>query len=927
MSSLPPSPLPEGVQPVDNGPNNNESTESANPLKGVDEELQATITNLVSALGGPDITQVHRPYKLGDDALACLRDLKKWLRVFDEKQERLDVARAIAETSLVTFDLLEILSQWDLEEEEADRKQTNSLDLESESEKPARAAKRFRIALACLELLVPLTWPIVLNPESSESYFFHSPSLRRSYILYKQAILTHPKQRVFRAIIRLCLPALQADPEKRSARDEGILKLAIFFIRNILQINVKDDPNESEDIARSNEVQVLSNQTVLDFLVMIASGIGESFKFHSAPVMECIYHLLYGLKIHQVLDILPDFTASTIAKPHQALKELLAMEKTVKQNMQRTAPTRHNRFGTIISVQTPDNGRLTVSGQPALLNTSLTLGNLDAAKKWHRPKRVDIKNRQEWDVNINLTEETRSQLNVFVVSFLDSGYNPLFGDLRKVFERELGEYSKTLLPEHQVQFLYLVSWFLEAERARHVIKATFAKRGSVRKEEDYNRVASTLNQTMFIIVMNSMRNSYEDKQWHIVYASMLCFKEILNTVNQMESQGTEEMQDMAENIKSRLFYEEHSLDLLAQIPKTAHARDISYLNLAVELTHIVLQALQKYATDKQTIYIRSKRQTQQRRKKKKDAQAENGIDPEDGVEAENESDSEVERKKTAQNIRERKFNFEVFETKFMTEETLDSYIKYLKNHKELNKRQIMYAIKFFHRIFVKRRLHYYFYRLDLMKLFDDLVGVEASKYSLTMDNSTRKEISQFVCYFVRHLKASLEKTPSLFVELLFQKAPEDLFYFENGFDKPEKPAKKIKAVGQPFEFTNEAYTENREHKFAIVVACLIDEDKTTLVEWAADTLGKAYSKRAAWITMAAADDVLETPQPPEERMLMSFFSSLLLVLPISNNFTLVIASSDAEIKDALEKDKKLQLLLELSGCKFSTSTGKAKKKS
>lgn len=49
---------------------------------------------------------------LGDDALACLKDLKKWLKLYDEKINRLDVARCLAEANLVSGDLLKILAAW-----------------------------------------------------------------------------------------------------------------------------------------------------------------------------------------------------------------------------------------------------------------------------------------------------------------------------------------------------------------------------------------------------------------------------------------------------------------------------------------------------------------------------------------------------------------------------------------------------------------------------------------------------------------------------------------------------------------------------------------------------------------------------------------------------------------------------------------------
>ena len=49
---------------------------------------------------------------LGDDALACLKDIKRWLKLFDERTSSLDVARCLAEANLVKGDLLEILAQW-----------------------------------------------------------------------------------------------------------------------------------------------------------------------------------------------------------------------------------------------------------------------------------------------------------------------------------------------------------------------------------------------------------------------------------------------------------------------------------------------------------------------------------------------------------------------------------------------------------------------------------------------------------------------------------------------------------------------------------------------------------------------------------------------------------------------------------------------
>jgi hypothetical protein len=74
-------------------------------------------------------------YVLGDDALACLKDLKRWLKLYDEKLNRLDVARCLAEGNLVNGDLLEILAVW--------------------SEESMENRMKMKIALACCNLGQP----------------------------------------------------------------------------------------------------------------------------------------------------------------------------------------------------------------------------------------------------------------------------------------------------------------------------------------------------------------------------------------------------------------------------------------------------------------------------------------------------------------------------------------------------------------------------------------------------------------------------------------------------------------------------------------------------------------------------------------------------------------------------------------------------
>lgn len=184
----------------------------------VDPELQESISSLVAALGGVDFqTNV---YKLGDEALDCLRDLRKWLQFYDAKYDRLEVSCAIANTTLVMNDIPEILGQW---ETSLRKKKDAYLD---------------RIALACLELLVPLTWPIeIVGKEGTSELFSQSLFLKQAQIKYKTAILTHNSHAILKAMIRIAArQKLEYSFRDRDSLEDGVITLICSFLETLLQL-------------------------------------------------------------------------------------------------------------------------------------------------------------------------------------------------------------------------------------------------------------------------------------------------------------------------------------------------------------------------------------------------------------------------------------------------------------------------------------------------------------------------------------------------------------------------------------------------------------------------------------------------------------------------------------------------------------------
>lgn len=842
-------------------------------------EIKAHIVNLVSALGGPDLAEEDHAYRLGDDALGCLRDLKRWLKVYDEKNDSLDVARAISETSLVTFDLLEILTRWDMEEEELDDEEEEEENEEDEAAKrrKMRREKKARIALACLELLVPLTWPIVLSKSSNPNHFHHAPHLEFSYLRYKHAILAHPQNRIFRAVIRLCLPALSIPEQKRTIRQKSTLKLTVYLFRNIFRINYRDNMDsliESTyiDTSRNTEIQVLAKQNVLDFLMTLSSNISASeFSYLNTPLMEALYYLLYGIDVEALFvgDSQDPASAGPASRNEgrvSDLKSLLSREKTLQTQMKAQFAKRTNRSSALVTLKDARGETSAVFSRMHLIGGADAYEALDQYKTKSTPRysnaslsmksnipgadSLDRLIEGQWDVSILLTKETRELLTEFCTSFLKIAFNPLFRNLRSFFESEWNasfEFSSALQYEHQVHFLYLASLFLSMERAR--LAAEVHETGA--KDMDFGLIAEVLTQNMFVIVMRMMKASLEARAWAIAYTSMRCFNEIIMTTNDMERIGDQIMRDMADNMKHRLFYLEEWLTTLSLLPCVAHTQNISFINMAVEVTYNTLSTLEKFTHKNKNIYIQASRRRAAKRKTKKV-----------GDDGENVEEDEEEAEIREYALRERQYNdrkldFVSFQRKFLKEDVIETLIIYLNNHKELSTRQLKWGLNLVHRFFVVAKYHVGFFRLDFMRMLDRILD------SRTLGKDMKTEFERFNKFFMRTFIAMLDKTPSLECEILFHKVAGRVFYLENGImaEDTKKPKANRRIAGKvalPMVFDElDDYTGPREHRFRILVAALIDTEKRELLEWTIKALTGAYDARMAWIGSTEVNDAVQ----------------------------------------------------------------------
>lgn len=773
-------------------------------------------------LGGTGADEDGR-YILGDDALACLKDVKKWLKFYDEKSNRLDVARCLAEANLVNGDLLEILAAWP-EEATDDRLKS-------------------KISLACLELLVPLTWPIERNEmQMTVNHHRHVPYLQLAQTRYKRAIIQHDAL-ILRTAVRIVLPSIALPQGERSSRDDGIIKLLVYFFRNIAMINAPQNlpiEGDESEISRSATVEAFHKQEVLALLLTIASNMGEDFNTEDTVILEVLFHLLKGVDVEKL------FIDSEQLDPSNTdeLKLLLKKEAGMHRNYAKHAPTRHNRFGTMIWVKR-DNARgvSAVSGQDVLTDNQQTLSKMDQSKKWNKPRQRSKDSDQSYDrfdLPIRLDPSATHHLRSFVEEFLDSSFNPLFSHIRKAIERE----ADRVLGAHTQQFFYLISWFLEAERVRRRKKAEAAKKSKSASKittdfeaDSFALIASVLNQETFILLNRFMQDRLDMKSWREVNAGTRCFTQILLIVQDMAESPVEEDQEIAENIQNRIFYEETTHDRIITILRSYKDQGFGYLDASTELSHVFLRMLERYSRENVDMQIRSRRRA---RKTKKAAACQRGelVDPE------GENASEIEDVAEAERVsKERKFDFTRFSAKFMTQGCIDTFVAFTKYYSELSAEQLKRAHRFFYRVAFKQDLSVMLFRLDVIALFYRMIK---GPQGLDSAGPVFREWEELVRQLIKRLVKKMSQRPELVVELLFSKIRSSVFYLEYGYEeqtvssKPRAPAV-LEVRG----------TMTKEEQIGVVVAVLYD-DKIELVDWVARLVGDAASERQSWEAEAAA---------------------------------------------------------------------------
>lgn len=764
--------------------------------------------------------------------------------------------------------------------------------------------------MAVLEILNNLTTQVELKEEQKSFHNYkHIPYLQLAQVRYKRQILQHDSERVLRTAVRAALPSMATPRKERTRRDVQLIDIMLSFLRNIAQIEQPGGlPNEGDDteISRSALIDTFQAQDIFPLILSIASSIPEEFDVQDVYVMELLFHLLKGIDPEKLF-----MEEKRLAKANtNELKSLIQKEKAMLAGYAKHAPSRHNRFGTMVWVKRDGEKVSTVSGQDFLGDDQRSLLKMDKSKKWDKPKmrarREEDKELPtgEFDLETPLSTRARTTLRSFVEDFLDSSFNPLFGHLRKPFE--LMATNGRVLPSQQMPYFYLISWFLRAQCARNKLakdkQAARSKKQpgddvALMEQDSFAIVATVLNQQTFVLLNKFMQESIDMKEWRHLNAGMKCLTQVLKTVQEMADSPFEDDQDIAENIQNRIFYEASTHDKVLTILRNYKDQGFGYLDACTELAHVFLRMLERYSKQNVDLQVRSIRRARKQKRKTdgNEGQGDNYEDRQDDV---------VEAQKV---VTERKFDFHRFAAKFATQPCIDTFVAFTRFYNDLALEQLKRAHRYLHRVAFKMEQAVILFRVDYLQLFMKMIK---GPNGLDPASPSFKEWEELVRHLFRSCIKKIDERPELVVEMLFTKISSTMFYLEHGYDR-ELPTSRPRA---PAELEVKPGMD-KKGEFGVAVSILLNQSKMDALAWLKNVLQDAADERKAWEDVEGQRKQATAPQgdDPLDELLGRASPSPGNADEAPAAPSILVKPDNDERRLATFKDNKLRLLMTLCG--------------
>ncbi|KAA1097298.1 Topoisomerase 1-associated factor 1 [Puccinia graminis f. sp. tritici] len=861
----------------------------------------------------PGSFRTERVYKLGDECLGCLKDLKKFWRL-DEEDENRTVARILYSSQIVPNDLLPILLSTQIENK-----------------------KDHRVALLCADLIAALTWPVDVAKELKEACDIEDEEERRQatnidfsslvdgQLSYKRDIV---RTGAMGPIFRLIVPVIQKPKNERTEKDENVISLVLHIIRNLLALRDKpaSGPGIEESHLQSDFIQQLSKFGIFDLLIHMSHGSNrfDEFGQWNMIVLNIWDHLFRGVDAEDLIDAETCVgtndtgeTISTVKASDKKLESLLLDEEQARKAKARKSTTRHSRFGTTLSVTTGQR-KFNLHSQTAI-TTPVELA-LDARKNQKKkPNRVA----DEFGRPTVLKSDAMKILRGVAIEFIESGFNPFFLSILKDIQREKAKATDA------IRLLYLLGFFLDCflklrEREKSVGILPTSETG-----HDFDLVADLMEPECMLWVFGKIQSGLEDKPMPIVeiHAAVECLIQQLLVIEGLTTSGVEDYTQVANVMLNRLYYDADTLDMVIKLMSKYTNQSLKYLENIVHFSFVFLKILERYAGSTDYMYVRKKK------KARKSKQKQTGLESADQVDGgadegetrnpvEDEEEAFLEAERSGVEFAEHKFEFGKFQQRFAHEAVASTLITYLRGYREFTDPELMKrVVKLMYRQAVGASAPQLFYRVSVLDTFNTMIEEKSSmpKHPVYTD------LFRFIDYILKQYFKSVGESPFIIIEALCNHGMRD---WNRTFDSssedsdgmPSKASTSRKVPKLPVEIEVRPGL-SWSQRLGVAVGLLVDKSKSDLVNKVQDILRTASASRTAIVLMNDEPDD-DDPQVDLESWLQYSgkdpSEELRAQLKQPSDTSMgkfedhrAEAGEDNEFKTALARDAELHMLLRL----------------
>ncbi|KAJ3350857.1 Topoisomerase 1-associated factor 1 [Entophlyctis luteolus] len=698
------------------------------------------LLNICTALGGFEGDK----YIPGDEAIECLRDIKKLLRI-DVRSSSRYTFDVLGEWNFVARDLVPFLLVTDV-------------------------ATSYKTALLIVELMVPLTWPYPVDPADPMS-----PNEIATLLKYKECFVS---VKVLEKIVAILLVSVAIPFRDRSEKENAKIRLILSLFRNLLAIK---DPQASvvasgdsyfQASLQERLVGAFHQAKVFELILTFASSMEEKeFRGYNMLILEIVHLIFRGRTVYSIL------VESKVVQSENLLK---LAKKEIEAKSMRKISMRHSRFGGALSLNL-GNGK-----EAPLFNAQMALNSkqsaLDSGKTTGRAK---LKGQNDSFTHpVIRNESAKVALRQTADTFLEHGFNALITCVKDDFDKE----RQHVTEDDQARFLSVVAFFLEYQvevskvfysQMMKFIQSFYSQVSDEIEAEkfDFDTVTDFINARAIQFVTKRMKVHWDEKNWDHLQTAMECLKQMLVTLNAMEMSGNEDYRHASQTIQNNLYYEAYALEAIVQLCKGFKEQSAGYLKTLVETVHIFLKMLEKYSKSKAFMVVRRKRKQLKKKKisREMDMDGSNEIDLlMQGDDEEGQEDPEQVKQKCV----EHEFHFEKIENDFAHEAVVMTYSELLKRYRELEPKYLHYATTLFHRIFVKAKMEPLLYKLSTFDLFNRIIADE----KILEPTKEYGELKEFIRYVLKRFFAKSQEYPLLFIEILFSKTRGDCRRIQNGFE-------------------------------------------------------------------------------------------------------------------------------------------------